>query len=246
MGRALQALRTVPGLTREMLFISTKSGFMNETLLAALLHKGRIKQTDVLSGSHCIHPTCLEASLERSLKAMNIGTVSWSVHMETGSPISRGYDMQACISGMKACDNPRLSQVDLLYLHNVAEMQPDAVALPAFHKKLAAAFKFFEQKRKQGQIKAYGMATWTCFRSKPEEQAFLALQKVVELAEEVGGKDHGFRHAPDIVPIALSNVDHSVQAHCGVVSLTQVHPAAHKRWHDGSSAEALAARHLRG
>ena len=78
MGRALQALRSVPGLTREMLFISTKSGFMNDTLLPALLHMGRIKPTDVLSGSHCIHPACLEASLERSLKAMNIGTVSWS------------------------------------------------------------------------------------------------------------------------------------------------------------------------
>ena len=158
--------------------------------------------------------------------------------------------MQACISGIEACDNPRSSQVDLLYLHNVAEMQPDAVATPPFHKKLAAAFKFLEQKRQQGQIQAYGMATWTCFRSQPEAPGFLALQKVVALAEEIGGKDHGFRHAPGMWPKTLGVHSavwiSSVQAACSVVLLAQVHPAAHQRWHDGGSAEALAARHLRG
>ena len=98
-GRALQALRTVPGLTREMLFISTKAGFMNETLLPDLLHKGRIKQTDVLSGSHCIHPACLEASLERSLKAMNIGTVSWFGQLDTGTPVS---EVLSCMRASQA------------------------------------------------------------------------------------------------------------------------------------------------
>jgi hypothetical protein len=39
------------------------------------------------------------------------------------------------------------------------------------------------------------MATWLCFRAKPEEDKInLNLQNCVELAEEIGGKDnHGFK-----------------------------------------------------
>lgn len=39
------------------------------------------------------------------------------------------------------------------------------------------------------------MATWLCFRAKPEEEKiYLSLQKCVEVAESIGGKDkHGFR-----------------------------------------------------
>ena len=39
------------------------------------------------------------------------------------------------------------------------------------------------------------MATWLCFRAKEEEtNIYLSLQKCIELAEKIGGKDsHGFR-----------------------------------------------------
>lgn len=39
------------------------------------------------------------------------------------------------------------------------------------------------------------MATWLCFRAKPEEEKiYLNLQKCIELAEQIGGKEtHGFR-----------------------------------------------------
>ena len=39
------------------------------------------------------------------------------------------------------------------------------------------------------------MATWLCFRAKQEEnKIYLSLQKCIELAEKVGGKDtHGFK-----------------------------------------------------
>lgn len=44
------------------------------------------------------------------------------------------------------------------------------------------------------KIKNYGMATWVCFRSKPEEVGlYLNLEKVVKAAESVGGKNHGFK-----------------------------------------------------
>ena len=39
------------------------------------------------------------------------------------------------------------------------------------------------------------MATWLCFRAKPEEEKiYLNLQKCIEIAEQIGGKDsHGFK-----------------------------------------------------
>lgn len=61
--------------------------------------------------------------------------------------------------------------------------------------KLAKAFEFYESKRQSGDIQFYGMATWLCFRAKEEEtNIYLSLQKCIELAERIGGKDsHGFR-----------------------------------------------------
>lgn len=56
-------------------------------------------------------------------------------------------------------------------------------------------FEFYETKIQSDELKYYGMATWLCFRAKPdEEKIYLNLQKCIELAEEIGGKEkHGFR-----------------------------------------------------
>ena len=37
------------------------------------------------------------------------------------------------------------------------------------------------------------MATWTCFRLPPDNKEYVSLEEVVDLAEKVGGKQHGFR-----------------------------------------------------
>lgn len=60
--------------------------------------------------------------------------------------------------------------------------------------RLALAFEFYEEKRSSGDIQYYGMATWLCFRAKPEEENIhLNLQEVHELAQSIGGRDsHGF------------------------------------------------------
>lgn len=53
-----------------------------------------------------------------------------------------------------------------------------------FMKKLGKAFEFLEQKRSEGKIKNYGMASFVCFRAKQnEDKLHLNLQKVVKLAE---------------------------------------------------------------
>lgn len=66
--------------------------------------------------------------------------------------------------------------------------------LNAHMQRLKEAFLFCESARQQGKIKAYGMATWSCFRVPPEDkEQYLALKSVLQLAKEVGGDDHGFR-----------------------------------------------------
>lgn len=83
--------------------------------------------------------------------------------------------------------------MDLLYLHNPAEMQLSALGTDTFMQRLEQAFRWAEDLRKKGLIRAYGMATWGCFRSAPGSEGYLSLLSVVQLAQRVGGTDHGFR-----------------------------------------------------
>ena len=83
-----------------------------------------------------------------------------------------------------------------MYLHNAYESHGTRCTENEFFDRLARAFEFMESKREQQKLVNYGMATWLCFRAKSsEEKVYLSLQRVVELAEKVGGKDtHGFRY----------------------------------------------------
>ena len=62
-----------------------------------------------------------------------------------------------------------------------------------FLENLQSVFELYEQKRSEGKIKYYGMATWECFRVPPDNPQFLSLQDTVKMAEKAGGEKHGFR-----------------------------------------------------
>lgn len=47
----------------------------------------------------------------------------------------------------------------MLYLHNVAESQLEALGPPKFLQRLKDAFTWLEEARKQGRIQAYGMVS---------------------------------------------------------------------------------------
>ena len=55
-------------------------------------------------------------------------------------------------------------QVDVLYLHNAAETQLGEVGEEELLRRLHEAFLWLEHARADGSIRAYGMATWDCFR----------------------------------------------------------------------------------
>lgn len=61
-----------------------------------------------------------------------------------------------------------------------------------------------EKARSENKIKNYGLATWQTFRVNQSNQAVHAnLQQIYQLAEKVGGKNHGFRFVQ--TPINVMN-----------------------------------------
>jgi len=88
--------------------------------------------------------------------------------------------------------NLDLECIDLMYLHNAVEGQPD-ISREQFLKNLEDVFAFYEKMRTEGKIQYYGMATWECYRVSKDNPQHLSLYDTVELAKKVGGQNHGFR-----------------------------------------------------
>ena len=80
-----------------------------------------------------------------------------------------------------------------MYLHNGIEGQISDISKEQFLEKLKSVFELYEQKRDEGKIKFYGMATWECFRVKDDNPQHLSLEDVVQMAKNVGGENHGFK-----------------------------------------------------
>jgi aryl-alcohol dehydrogenase-like predicted oxidoreductase len=88
--------------------------------------------------------------------------------------------------------NMNLDSVDVYYIHN-PESQLDYVSDEEFHSRLSAAFESLEKRRAEGQVKFYGVATWNGFRVPAGSSGYHSLDRMVEIASEVGGESHGFR-----------------------------------------------------
>ena len=88
--------------------------------------------------------------------------------------------------------NLDLDCVDVYYIHN-PESQLSAVSRSEFETRLRAAFELLEQTIAEGHIRVYGAATWNGFRAAPDAREYLSLERMVEIAREVGGREHGFR-----------------------------------------------------
>jgi aryl-alcohol dehydrogenase-like predicted oxidoreductase len=87
----------------------------------------------------------------------------------------------------------RLNTIDLVYIHNAFESWNEDVSRPEFNKMIADVFRTYEKYRSYNKIRYYGMATWSCFRVPRDSKEYLSLEDMVNIAEEVGGKNHGFK-----------------------------------------------------
>jgi aryl-alcohol dehydrogenase-like predicted oxidoreductase len=114
----------------------------------------------------------------------------------------------------QSLDNLNLSTVDLYYLHN-PESQLSGVTRPEFEVKLRSAFELFEKNIADGKIGMYGAATWNGFRVPSNGRDCLSLERLYEIAMEVGGAEHGFRFIQLpfnlAMPEALTTVNQSVE-----------------------------------
>jgi aryl-alcohol dehydrogenase-like predicted oxidoreductase len=88
--------------------------------------------------------------------------------------------------------NMHLECVDVYYIHN-PESQLGQVSEAEFYTRLRAAFEALEERRAQGQLRFYGVATWNGFRVPAGTSGFHSLARMVALAREVAGESHGFR-----------------------------------------------------
>jgi aryl-alcohol dehydrogenase-like predicted oxidoreductase len=87
--------------------------------------------------------------------------------------------------------NMDLECVDVYYIHN-PESQFGYVTEQEFYDRLKRAFERLEENRRQGKLAHYGVATWNGFRVPPNSGQHHSLERMVELAREVGGDQHGF------------------------------------------------------
>jgi aryl-alcohol dehydrogenase-like predicted oxidoreductase len=93
--------------------------------------------------------------------------------------------------------NLGVERIDVYYLHN-PESQLRLLTPQAFRKRLVAAFAQLEGEVAAGRIGAYGVATWSGFRTAEGQGGYLALNDVAAAAREAaGGEPHfGFVQLP--------------------------------------------------
>ncbi|MDH3677004.1 MAG: aldo/keto reductase [Nitrosopumilus sp.] len=166
-GAAISELIQEKKITRDEIFLCTKNGYLTNDADVKQEFWEYVKNEYAHKGVICE------------------GDVSSGYHCMTVSYLRDQLE--------RSLKNLGLNCIDLLYLHNPVEGQIKDVTRDQFLKNLRSVFELYEQKRQEEKIKFYGMATWECFRVDSDSPQFLSLQDTVKMAEEVGGKNHGFR-----------------------------------------------------
>ncbi len=166
-GRAISELIQEEKITRDQIFLCTKNGY--------LTNDADVKQDfwEYVKNEYSNKGVISE------------GDVSSGYHCMTVSYLNDQLE--------RSLKNLGVGCIDLLYLHNAVEGQIKDVSKDQFLKNLKLVFELYEQKRREGKMKFYGMATWECFRVSSDSSQYLSLQDTVNMAKEAGGEEHGFR-----------------------------------------------------
>jgi len=166
-GKAISELIKEGKITRDQIFISSKNGYVTNDADVQLGFWEYVKE---------------EYSQKGVIKE---GDVTSGYHCMTPSYLSDQLD--------RSLKNLDVECLDLMYLHNAVEGQIKDVSKEKFLDNLKSVFELYEQKRNEGKIKFYGMATWECFRVSSDNSQYLSLEDTIALAKSVGGKNHGFK-----------------------------------------------------
>ncbi len=166
-GKAISELIQDNIISRDQIFISSKNGYVTNDADIKLDFWAYVKK---------------EYSQKGVIKE---GDVTSGYHCMTPTYLSDQLD--------RSLKNLDIDCLDLMYLHNAVEGQIKDVPKERFLENLASVFELYEQKRREGKIKFYGMATWECFRVTSDNLQYLSLEDVVAMAKKLGGENHGFR-----------------------------------------------------
>ncbi|MEA3499278.1 MAG: aldo/keto reductase [Campylobacterota bacterium] len=91
----------------------------------------------------------------------------------------------------RSLQNVGVDSFDIYYLHN-PEMQLSKLGEKEFYKQIEKVFTRFEKLADEGLFSSYGVAVWNGFVKLDEE--LLSLEKLVQIANKVGGVNHRFRY----------------------------------------------------
>ena len=167
-GRALSRLIDDNVISRNQVFVCTKNGYIT--------NDADYPSVDVMEyiQKMFIDPGLIQA-----------GDISSGYNILNPNYIARCID--------KSLMNMRLKTIDLVYIHNAFESWNQDVSRSEFNHMIADVFRTYERYRTDNKIRYYGMATWSCFRVPHDNKEYLSLEDMVNIAEEVGGKNHGFK-----------------------------------------------------
>ena len=167
-GHAIKKLIEDKIISRDQVFISTKNGYIT--------NDGDYPTIDVLEYMQKMY--------------ISQGIID-SKDISSGYNVLNPNYIRKCLD--KSLTNMQLDTIDLVYVHNAYESWFQDISRSEFNEKIRGVFQVYEEYRSQNKIRHYGMATWTCFRLPRNEEGYLSLEDMVKIAEDVAGKDHGFR-----------------------------------------------------
>jgi len=166
-GKAISELINEEKISRDQIFLSSKNGYVTNDADVQLGFWEYVKQEYAEKG------------------IVSEGDITSGYHCMTPSYLSDQLE--------RSLKNLDVECLDLMYLHNAVEGQIKDISREQFLDNLKSVFELYEQKRDEGKIQFYGMATWECFRVGHENPQYLSLEETVSLAKKIGGDDHGFR-----------------------------------------------------
>jgi aryl-alcohol dehydrogenase-like predicted oxidoreductase len=97
-------------------------------------------------------------------------------------------------------ENLGVETIDCYFVHN-PELNTPIDGADATYARLRDIFELLEQAIADGRIGAYGIATWNGMRRKAGSAFRMDFERVLEIARQVGGPNHGFRYAE--VPLSI-------------------------------------------
>ena len=166
-GKAISELIQEGKISRDQLFVSTKNGYVTNDADVKLGFWEYVKEEYTQKG------------------IIKEGDVTSGYHCMTVPYLSDQLE--------RSLKNLGLESIDLMYIHNSVEGQIKDISKAQFLENLKSVFELYEQKRDEGKIKFYGMATWECFRVPPDNPQYLSLEDTFNMAKTIGGENHGFR-----------------------------------------------------